>query len=161
MGFWTSWFGSLQSLFLKGLTLPQADLVCNLKVLPGSHSYSRSRGQLWLAEHLHNFKLYNSCSHYWIEEPCSQSLMPLWPPDWTITVCFTLNLQLFSIQNLQLLWNTAVWTVTGVNYSAHVTPLLCKLQWLPVCFWMILRCCHAPGFKILKFAPSEPVECHL
>lgn len=39
----------------------------------------------------------------------------------------------FSIQKLQLVQNAATWAVLGAPRVAHVTPLFCKLHWLPVC----------------------------
>lgn len=50
------------------------------------------------------------------------------------TILYHLKLPLRIIQKLQLVQNMAVQGVLGFSHYAHVTPLLCKLCWLPVSF---------------------------
>lgn len=47
-----------------------------------------------------------------------------------------MGLSLKSIQILQLMQNAVMWAVNGVSYLSHVTSLLCKLYFFPVCFWV-------------------------
>lgn len=47
-----------------------------------------------------------------------------------------MGLFLKSIWKIQLVQNVAVQVVSGARYMAHVTPLLRKLHWLPLCFWV-------------------------
>ena len=47
-----------------------------------------------------------------------------------------MGLPLKSIQKLQLAQNAAARAVLGAPRRAHITPLLCELHWLPVCFWV-------------------------
>lgn len=68
--------------------------------------------------------------------------------------CNTTYMGLFlkTICKLQLVQNVAVRIVDGVRYTAHVTPFLCELHWLPVCFWM--------QFKALVVTLKAYVACN-
>lgn len=47
---------------------------------------------------------------------------------------FYVGLPLKNIWKIKLVQNATSQAVTGVSYLAHVTPLLCKLHQLPMCF---------------------------
>lgn len=77
------------------------------------------------------------------------------PPIWAIAV----GLPLKTIWTLQVVQNAAAQVVIGVCQLPHVTPLLHKLRWLPVDFWVqfqrlagTYKALHGVGWAVCRNA---------
>lgn len=92
---------------------------------------------------LHRFKIYLSWTcllenmHYLVQ----WNSQPSWDCHlmWQYQAALGCSWHFKSIQTLQLAQNAAMQTSLEALRVAHVTPLLCKLHWFPVSFWVYSR----------------------
>lgn len=85
--------------------------------------------------------------------------MPLSPPKWITTRCSTWVCTLKSVYKLQLVQSAVAQAATNLPSCAHVTLLLRKLPWLPVCLWAQFTVLLAIDKALCEIGPGYLCKC--
>lgn len=126
-----------------GVELLHSRILHSLGILLDSQLLLKSRWYLWPGGPLHRYILRASCTLHSSAGQCTGYLTT------GLLQSSQMGMFLKTTHKLQLVQNTQ--TVMDISHYGHVSPLLHRLHWLPVDFWMQLtQLTLFPGLELMS-----------